>query len=794
MNNNNNLDKYFLQARKAENPQSFFSDDEIRSITEKGYHGGSTNPLSNILKILKRNKIMTATSLIIVGSILWFSFTNTGEQNSYESGITNHRKEDSKTNTGIIANTDNLSERTITGMTEENTKSENYGLSKNIIQIPIIILSEKELNKIGICESGGGYSFVSYKIVSNDGSIVPELNTIDTFGLKKVTDEFFAVPDIADLVPTGIISNYMNHEGNRAIISQAFENTPYMLGDAIEELQFELFRFLDTVAIYRNKGIRDKDYLKINTDNFPLVKSLLPVYLHAGDKNTGSDILVWYLPNKAFIERLPERYKKPILENKRTKELVEYSFKESYEKKKKEEKTIFRAKFNDPQKSYWKELIYNTQTKQVEGIPQTHDDKVKNIGNVQLTVGELKKIMNNLHFELEQFKPPSIDILRYENNTDKFNANLYQTIERAKKSDDIDNYIAKIQLYGYIAKLIAYDIQGIEEIKLNDEELKKVNVFKDSSGYYALRDFKYDIEHDTIPERQLILSSLPQKKVFTKYGPTKKELAENGWDTTITIGYYRKKIEMKRTKYSEEILKYQGWNINETLNIQPSAISNIEVIEIQSRKNTQPLKIASTIVFNNSPALINADSLFNSFKESSIYNLIPIKIGYYNLWVEDTIKSIQTEYTLWYVLNEDLVNALPERYRESLRKELELIAGIEDGTISAEEACNAIKGKESYLDLCRYESDAIKDLKVYPNPNTSNEVKLQFKLSKRCSIRIDVHELSGRLISNVGNIPCAPGEQNLILEFRRFIPSSGVYLISITTSTGEQVVRRFIVE
>jgi hypothetical protein len=84
-------------------------------------------------------------------------------------------------------------------------------------------------------------------------------------------------------------------------------------------------------------------------------------------------------------------------------------------------------------------------------------------------------------------------------------------------------------------------------------------------------------------------------------------------------------------------------------------------------------------------------------------------------------------------------------------------------------------------------------LVVFPNPIRDNKFNIKFNLSKNCNIRIDIHEVSGKFIANIDNTQRRAGTNEFQLELGKLI-SSGVYLLSLKTNTGEQVVRRLIVE
>ncbi len=592
MNNNNHLDKYFMQAQKSSNPQSFFSEEEIKKITQKGYHPKGIKPLTKVFKIVKRRKIMSITLLSLIGSFLLFTLIPM-QKNNNELGKTNYKNRDININ-----------------------------------------YNKKEIFK-----------------TANDSE-----NTLK----YKIIKKFVFIEDMK--------------KNNR----------------------------------YKIQKTKTKQSFEVKKDD----KSTMTINFYPDDK---------WLPNLDMVK----------------------------------------------------------------------EDSVK-IGTIKLDVEDLLKIRHNLKKSIMKYNPPSQDILTFENDSAKFENLLGKSIDKAVGDQTT---IAKIQLYGYICRLFAYDIRGIEEIKLNDKELEKLNVFKDSIGYYALRDVEYDMDNTNRKESLFRIKN--SHEMLEVHGPGKKTMAKYGWDTTIKEGYYRNKIRMYRIMYGEIILHYNGWDVKDFFKVQAVAISKNSVYESINNKNRRHNTWLS--VFEYSPILKNPDTLFFKFQydknqfESQIHKMIPIKIGYYNPFAEDSSIIIKSEYTLWYILNEDLINALPIRYQNTLRKELDLMTSIDNGSIHANDACEHLQEEQSYLDLCRLESNSIKNLLLYPNPTTKRYINLKFNLAVDCKVRIDIHEISGRFITNLSNSFLHKGKQTLELYLNNKI-SQGIYLISISNNKGELVVRKLMVE
>ena len=435
-------------------------------------------------------------------------------------------------------------------------------------------------------------------------------------------------------------------------------------------------------------------------------------------------------------------------------------------------------------------ILFDPKDECVKNLDKVKNDSVK-IGTINLDIDDLKKIRFNLKQSILKYNPPSQDILSFENDSAKFEKLLRKSIDKTAGNQ---NEIAKIQLYGFICRLFAYDIKGLEEIELNDEELEKLGVISNKYGYHSFRDVIYDLDKERKRECLFKISGSDEKIAYLTERAF--DLNKSGYDTTIRQAFYRKILKLSSATATEDLLKYNGWDISDPIKIHPIALT----IFIAQRNSPPDKRFPGLFMaFESSPILRNPDSLSDNFTwkdeafSSMVNKFIPIKLYIPKDKICDTCKIQYNEYTLWYLLNEDLIKALPERYHKGLQREYELITSVAEGEIPLVEACKQMEEHESYLDLCRYESASIKDLLVFPNPIRDNKFNLKFNLSKDCNIRIDIHEVSGKFIANIDNTLRQAGTNEFQLELGKLI-SSGVYLLSIKTNTGEQVVRRLIVE
>jgi hypothetical protein len=113
------------------------------------------------------------------------------------------------------------------------------------------------------------------------------------------------------------------------------------------------------------------------------------------------------------------------------------------------------------EKGGWYKLRFASKTNRILGVSSdaepghVDEESTVNIGTVQLTVRDLLKVRKELTLKLEKFNLPSPDILTKENDIDKFKAKLKESIESARSQENATEYVGKINLYGYIAQLLA---------------------------------------------------------------------------------------------------------------------------------------------------------------------------------------------------------------------------------------------------------------------------------------------------------------------------------------------------
>jgi hypothetical protein len=190
------------------------------------------------------------------------------------------------------------------------------------------------------------------------------------------------------------------------------------------------------------------------------------------------------------------------------------------------------------------------------------------------------------------------------------------------------------------------------------------------------------------------------------------------------------------------------------------------------------------------------DLLYNGNQgfQSKLKLLIPVNIKFGEHNVKDSSKYKNATINYWFFATEEFVELLPERYRTPIMKELKMITSVENGNMSYEEACSALKG-ESYFGLCNMESENIKNLKIYPNPSYDGKYRVEFDVLNKCSVNYILYSVDGDIIAKINDM-------NFVSEILGFgltfdfnkVAGNGVYLFTIISDKGDMITTKIIIE
>lgn len=148
--------------------------------------------------------------------------------------------------------------------------------------------------------------------------------------------------------------------------------------------------------------------------------------------------------------------------------------------------------------------------------------------------------------------------------------------------------------------------------------------------------------------------------------------------------------------------------------------------------------------------------------------------------------------TLWYIPNQLLFASLPERYILPIKNELQVHTDITCKHIQREDACGAFRGKTTVFDICSSDAGAITQSAVYPNPaHGSAQCRYVLVQSRQC--RIALYTAEGQFVKEL--LPWSEqssGEQIVRLALDDI--HGGLYLLSLTTQQGEQIIQRLFIQ
>jgi len=174
------------------------------------------------------------------------------------------------------------------------------------------------------------------------------------------------------------------------------------------------------------------------------------------------EAIVPQYPSELMVTKGPSFVPKGLSED----SVFFYSDEKTREKAKSEleglKKRSFVVNFEPPSVKGWYKLRFSSRTNRILGIradqnySELKDDATVNIGTVQLTVRDLRRVLKELQSRFSgAIQLPDADIIFKENNIERFDTELKAAIEQASKQEDAVEMTSKIRLYSYIVKLLA---------------------------------------------------------------------------------------------------------------------------------------------------------------------------------------------------------------------------------------------------------------------------------------------------------------------------------------------------
>ncbi|PKL84846.1 MAG: hypothetical protein CVV22_10740 [Ignavibacteriae bacterium HGW-Ignavibacteriae-1] len=325
-------------------------------------------------------------------------------------------------------------------------------------------------------------------------------------------------------------------------------------------------------------------------------------------------------------------------------------------------------------------------------------------------------------------------------------------------------------------------IAGIEKLVLTFEESEKIGINR--TGDILSCNFEDYVNKDNIPPGGLEMIS----EMFA-YDTTKVNILLKSKPYLIMFNPEPSGIVIEPVIYTG--WDYEVWS-------EKAAVC----ITYQSIKYKDGEKSHAIFTHTSQSPLLKFDSAFGGYIEldnlikmdslgeyKPLYgNLIPVHFSWEEYEDGDTI---QNQVDFWYHVSKKFAQLLPERYRTPILNELDIISQVEDGYLSPENACEALKGETSYLGICKLYNELFKSISLYPNPMTDNVLHIRFALKANSRLRFELFNYDGKFIAtlkdyedyNIGNNQISLNIPNT---------EQSVYFIKISDEKGNSAIEKLL--
>ena len=318
-------------------------------------------------------------------------------------------------------------------------------------------------------------------------------------------------------------------------------------------------------------------------------------------------------------------------------------------------------------------------------------------------------------------------------------------------------------------------IAGINCLELTQDELDRIGVLR--------KDGKYSCQFEYV---------LKMNEVDSKYKP---QLYEWGYDTTLPHLQVRSEILIDTVTISPLPVRYNGWDHTKFSNTLPiSVMKDAYWWEFDGVKNV-PHQVTNIQINDYShyqdDSLITDKEWFDDNGNSRIARLLPVCLVLGDKYNSDSLKRFYADIKIWFYINTEFANLLPDRYKIPLLNELEVITSIENGSMTLEQGCNSLKG-ESFFDICSVGSHNFCQFDCFPNPLTDNTVNVRLRSNKKLDVSIKIHNYKGICVKQYNEkFTIQEGYNAFTLDGINL--DNGIYLLNITSDEGDNVIQKIIV-
>jgi len=177
------------------------------------------------------------------------------------------------------------------------------------------------------------------------------------------------------------------------------------------------------------------------------------------------------------------------------------------------------------------------------------------------------------------------------------------------------------------------------------------------------------------------------------------------------------------------------------------------------------------------------------YRDSPIYQSINYKIDYSKLIpiMISFDNKIVDRVVFWFYPNDEFISKLPQRYKNILSKEVNLLLNSNNNT---ENNCDELGG-ETFLDYCRSRNSSMLISSINPNP-AIDFANLKFEIMEKSIIEISIHDSDGKFIGRLFEFKeYQKGSNDVKVNLSGL--KNGLYLISIKNKNNEFVSKRLII-
>lgn len=356
--------------------------------------------------------------------------------------------------------------------------------------------------------------------------------------------------------------------------------------------------------------------------------------------------------------------------------------------------------------------------------------------------------------------------------------NVEATVDRYKSTSngDIKSVTTNIEK---VNKLDTFKISKESMINL-DTNYNEFHPETSMNNQDTINKVKSHITIDTIGENEYVIRSdqpvqihipnrNPNMKVFSK-----EKYRIVGKDTIYEKESYINEINSLDKNSEAEKAK------RKRLGIKTYYIENVSTLTINN------VTLQDSNIIENKNSILESDEIDDKKLENMSFDIFNYNINEL-IPIEISFDGVNIDFIVWYEATDDFLSKLPTKIKAKINPELMALTEQMDHCEN-----EPIEKKETVMDVWSGCSGAIKEMKVFPNPTTSNS-NVEFELQDNRVISIAIFDLSGKLIKNVkSGMSLGKGNTKELLNLTGVNP--GLYYVVVKSEKGEQALQRIIIE